>query len=178
MRATFLGVGPAVAGIGATVSGFLSHPHIARGLMILGVLVGGRPVRLHFLGDHRPERVRRMARLLCEAAAGHRAMSATRQEQHGVARTIQEAAEWGGYYGQILKFLNLGFTHQVRQDYRAFEQSRKQKLGEQFELENECAEYLETLAGRLALDDLDRGFLIPNTFEQFAQSDWPHNTPD
>ena len=63
-------------------------------------------------------------------------------------------------------------------DYNAFERSRKQKLGDAFDLETECAGYLEKLAGRLTKDDLDSGFLIPDTFEQFSHTDWPKNAPE
>jgi hypothetical protein len=176
MCRTLLVLGLRVADIGVREGEALTSPYVARALIALGVIVAWWAIRRRVLGDSRPERVRQMARVLREAAVGFRAIGAQRA-QRGATTTIQGAVEWWGYYGRIMKFLDLGFTPHVRQDYNALESLRKQKLGSKFVLERECGRYLETLASRLTSESVDSRFVLPSTFEEFLHADWPENAP-
>jgi len=79
---------------------------------------------------------------------------------------------------RLLTFLQNGFRHHVRPDFDAFMKAEKEKSpldGTQTTAERQ-ARYLCALAGRLTFQDIDPGFLLPHTFDQYGAFQWPANT--
>ena len=64
------------------------------------------------------------------------------------------------------------------QELWAYLNARRAALGDAFQVETACAEYLDRLALGLTTADLDSGFVLPITFAQFVRSNrehWPGN---
>jgi hypothetical protein len=173
MRALYLTIGLAIIAIGLTVAGYAPHPWLGAAIILLGVLVASWPYVRPFLGDHRPEPVRRMAQLLREIASDLREIGAKRKPNR--RPTDKEVGDWGWYWARLVAFLKQGFMPHVLTEFDANLEAYEKKHDGKFS-DEACALYLEKLAARLASTDVDLGFAPPVTFAQFVHNvNWPEN---
>jgi hypothetical protein len=74
-------------------------------------------------------------------------------------------------------FLTRAFLAPPTQDYAAYLAAEKEKRERKFDMRTASAEFLGRLAGRIAEDNLDPGFLLPDTWLQFRETDPPESWP-
>jgi hypothetical protein len=64
-------------------------------------------------------------------------------------------------------------------DYMAYLEAEKQKRGDDYNMRDASADFLIRLAEQIREDNLDQGFLMPQSWVQFRESDparnWPAN---
>jgi hypothetical protein len=120
------------------------------------------------------DRVEEMRGLLREAATACHAI------QRPARETIDSASALALKDLRLHRFLEMGFAAYVARDYdllREDERERWQQAGTTFRMELISADFLDRLAARLTADDLDFGFHIPQSYEQFsAANTWQPNT--
>ena len=77
---------------------------------------------------------------------------------------------FGSYYGVILLFLEMAFVVNHADDMRHYVQSRRRDA-------EIMASFLKTLRERITSDELDPGFVLPMTFDEFVNhhDNWPRN---
>ncbi len=77
---------------------------------------------------------------------------------------------FGSYYGVILLFLEMAFVVNHADDMRHYVQSRLRDA-------EIMASFLKTLRERITSDELDPGFVLPMTFDEFVNhhDNWPRN---
>ena len=118
-----------------------------------------------------PDAQEPVRRLLTEAAEG---LVARKPEKYG---DIDAAVTLGWHHGQILDFLARAFVEprdRALRDYLGAEQRRLDP--NDFDRADATARFLRRLAESIDDDDMHPGFVIPITFEQFAnQKEWPRN---
>jgi hypothetical protein len=173
---TALGLGISVIGLGWSVGGFLPYPRVGLLILAIGIVILLWPILTQVTGfdPFRPARVRKMARLLRQAADAEREAQRKHDQRQG-AESADEVAARGWLYLKIGEFLDRGFAHHVRQDFDNYKASQEKKLGPNFKLHTTRADYLTRLAGRLKSSDLDPGFVMPEHFSQFDHTTWPRN---
>jgi hypothetical protein len=110
-------------------------------------------------------------RILREAADYVRAMPSGR----GAAEDALRIA-WV-VHQTVPEFLKRAFLVPPTQDYLTYINAEQDKQRDKFEMRATAAEFLTRLAGRITEDDLDNGFLMPNTWLQFRETDPPRNWP-
>src|SRR5262245_56268563 len=103
-------------------------------------------------------RLSRVRKLIHEAAKRTRERSTATIDQ-GVAAAV--------LHYNILQCLRSAFQPRVQQDYRAYVDALDDKYGNQIDAAERVARALEHVADSLTRKDLDRGFLLPNSFEQY-----------
>ena len=83
---------------------------------------------------------------------------------------------FGAYYAVILLFLEMAFVVNHADDMRHYVQSRR---GDSMGDAEVMASFLKDFGKRIKSDELDPGFLLPRTFDEFVNhyENWPRN-PD
>ena len=83
---------------------------------------------------------------------------------------------FGAYYEVILLFLEMAFVVNHADDMRHYVQSRR---GDSMGDAEVMASFLKDFGKRIKSDELDPGFLLPRTFDEFVNhyENWPRN-PD
>jgi hypothetical protein len=112
-----------------------------------------------------------MRRILWEAAEYVRAMPRGRGSAEDTVR-----AAWVTH-NVVPVFLTRAFVVPPSADYMTYLNAEKEKRGDDFDFRDASADFLERLAGRIAEDNLDQGFLMPGTWIQFRNTDPPENWP-
>ena len=77
---------------------------------------------------------------------------------------------FGAYYFDVLRFLEMAFVVNHADDMRHYVQSRRRDS-------EVMASFLKTLRERIKSDELDPGFVLPMTFDEFVNhhENWPSN---
>ena len=77
---------------------------------------------------------------------------------------------FGAYYFDVLRFLEMAFVVNHADDMRHYVQSRRRDS-------EVMASFLKTLRERITSDELDPGFVLPMTFDEFVNhhKNWPRN---
>ena len=82
---------------------------------------------------------------------------------------------FGAYYFDVLRFLEMAFVVNHADDMRHYVQSRRDDSMGNAEM---MASFLKNLEKRIKSDELDPGFVLPMTFDEFVNhhENWPRNT--
>lgn len=153
---------------GAAVLKFLVTP--AGNLLVLVIGLAWL-VFLAMRPENKLDRVKHLRRLLLEAAKTRREWATDKGSKLDRIENIitQEV--------RMLLFLQTGFSHRVWPDYQAFMKAEEEKLraANKWNAHEAAARYLERLASRLTVDDIDEGFHLPDSLEQYRPDAWPVN---
>jgi hypothetical protein len=120
------------------------------------------------------QRLQELRRILLEAADYIQAMpKGLNDARAAVAMAIT-------VFDVVSLLLNRAFLVPPTKDYKTFLSAERTKQGDSPDLRKAAADFLVRLAGQLREDNLDQGFLMPDSWEQFRDSDpvnnWPANT--
>ena len=84
------------------------------------------------------------------------------------------SVRFGAYYFAVLRFLEMAFVVNHADDMRHYVQSRR---GDSMGDAEIMASFLNNLEKRIKSDELDPGFVLPMTFDEFVNhhGNWPSN---
>ena len=88
------------------------------------------------------------------------------------------STSFGWYYDRILTFLESAFFEPRDRAMKDYVHARRVRLADgSYDQATAMAGFLRLLGKKITVDDLDPGFLLPLTFEQFEGHDggWPKN---
>ena len=85
------------------------------------------------------------------------------------------SVRFGAYYFDVLRFLEMAFVVNHADDMRHYVQSRR---GDSMGDAEIMASFLNNLEKRIKSDELDPGFVLPMTFDEFVNhhGNWPRNS--
>jgi hypothetical protein len=119
------------------------------------------------------KRIQDLRRILLEAAESIQAMPKGLDDARAavaMARTV---------FDIVSALLDRAFLVPPTKDYKTFISAERTKQGDHTDLRRAAADFLVRLAGQLREDNLDPGFLMPDSWRQFRESDpeknWPAN---
>jgi hypothetical protein len=148
-------------------SGWAQLALLVAGLVWLPAVVSREPSE----ADRRLERVKKLLR----EAKAHFDASPRMSEVKDIHGATEEAFRDVRLNG----FLERAFRHDIAKDHWAFAESEREKWkdsGSKYEPHVATAEYIERLIKRIGPDDLDYGFHLPESYEQYRKTDgWVPN---